>query len=90
MLGSHSSTYDNNGNVGTDDNGNTYTYDAWNRMVQGGGGLPFAADWRWMLSREDTPWYRSMRLFRQEQAGYWQTAFRKIADELEDRLAGAI
>ena len=33
--------------------------------------LPFAPDWRWIVGRDDTPWYGSMRLFRQEAAGDW-------------------
>ncbi len=33
--------------------------------------LPFACDWRWMISREDTPWYPTMTLFRQKQPGDW-------------------
>jgi hypothetical protein len=31
--------------------------------------LPFASDWRWLLEYEDTPWYPSMRLFRQTEIG---------------------
>ena len=31
--------------------------------------LPFAGEWRWLLDREDSPWYPSMRLFRQSQLG---------------------
>jgi tetratricopeptide (TPR) repeat protein/glycosyltransferase involved in cell wall biosynthesis len=34
--------------------------------------LPFIPDWRWMLEREDTPWYPTMRLFRQKQIGDWE------------------
>jgi len=30
--------------------------------------LPFAPDWRWLLEREDSPWYPTMRLFRQRTA----------------------
>ena len=33
--------------------------------------LPFVPDWRWGLGREDTPWYSTMRLFRQKTAGDW-------------------
>ncbi len=32
---------------------------------------PFAPDWRWLLDRADTPWYPTMRLFRQQRAGDW-------------------
>lgn len=35
--------------------------------------LPFDADWRWMLDRDDTPWYPTMRLFRQREEGNWDT-----------------
>ncbi len=40
--------------------------------------LPHAADWRWMLDRDDTPWYPTMRLFRQTAPGDWQTPVRRI------------
>lgn len=33
--------------------------------------LPFAPDWRWLLGREDTPWYPATRLFRQRRPGDW-------------------
>ncbi len=33
--------------------------------------LPYASDWRWMLDRDDTPWYPSMKLFRQQAPGEW-------------------
>ncbi len=44
--------------------------------------LPFAADWRWMLDREDTPWYPTMRLFRQHAPGDWQTPVNRIVQLL--------
>ena len=31
--------------------------------------LPFAPEWRWLLQREDSPWYPTMRLFRQTEPG---------------------
>jgi hypothetical protein len=44
--------------------------------------LPVVPDWRWMLYREDSPWYPTMRLFRQQQPGDWGSVFRHMADEL--------
>ena len=46
--------------------------------------LPFNADWRWMQDRSDTPWYPTMRLFRQWEAGDWPTVIDTVARELED------
>ena len=40
--------------------------------------LPYAADWRWRLHRTDTPWYPSMRLFRQDQPGNWDDLLEEI------------
>ena len=34
--------------------------------------LPFNSDWRWLLQRDDSPWYPSLRLFRQNQAESWE------------------
>ncbi|MGD2186479.1 MAG: tetratricopeptide repeat protein, partial [Desulfobacterales bacterium] len=44
--------------------------------------LPFIPDWRWMMERADSPWYPSMRLFRQKIKGNWNSPFQQIADEL--------
>jgi ADP-heptose:LPS heptosyltransferase len=44
--------------------------------------LAFSPDWRWLLDRADSPWYPSMRLFRQPRAGDWEGAFRQIEDAL--------
>ncbi|MGD8883604.1 MAG: tetratricopeptide repeat protein, partial [Desulfobacterales bacterium] len=44
--------------------------------------LPTDADWRWMLARDDTPWYPTMRLFRQNKTGDWDDVFQRVADEL--------
>ena len=49
--------------------------------------LPFVAEWRWMMGREDTPWYPSVRLFRQTAKGDWGGVLRRMASELA-RLAG--
>ena len=40
------------------------------------------ADWRWMTGREDSPWYPTMRLFRQATAGDWRPVLRRLVDEL--------
>jgi ADP-heptose:LPS heptosyltransferase len=44
-------------------------------------------DFRWMLEREDSPWYPTMRLFRQSAAGDWQPVFARMAAELSNLLA---
>jgi len=44
--------------------------------------VPFAPDFRWLLSREDTPWYPSMRLFRQTRAGDWDQVVARVAQAL--------
>ncbi|HYV36861.1 MAG TPA: tetratricopeptide repeat protein [Gemmataceae bacterium] len=44
--------------------------------------LPLVPDWRWLLEREDTPWYPTMRLFRQKRIGDWDDVFRRIGEEL--------
>ena len=44
--------------------------------------LPFDADWRWMLDRDDTPWYPTMRLFRQREEGKWDEVINKIGTDL--------
>jgi len=42
--------------------------------------------WRWMQHRLDSPWYRSMRIFRQQQPGEWAELFDRVAHELHDRV----
>jgi tetratricopeptide (TPR) repeat protein len=44
--------------------------------------LPFAPDWRWALWRDDTPWYDSLRLFRQPRPGDWDGAIDAVAAAL--------
>jgi len=45
--------------------------------------LPFAPDFRWLLDREDSPWYPNMRLFRQERPGDWDGVVRRIGAALQ-------
>jgi len=50
--------------------------------------LPFAADWRWMHDREDSPWYPTMRLFRQQKFQQWEGVFERIAEEVGKVVGG--
>ena len=52
--------------------------------------LPYIPGWRWMLEREDTPWYPSMRLFRQNELGTWSRAFDQVRSKLERYIANTI
>jgi Flp pilus assembly protein TadD len=45
--------------------------------------LPFAPDWRWQLDCTDSPWYPTLRLFRQPKLGDWQPVVRDVASALE-------
>ncbi|MDE2516751.1 MAG: tetratricopeptide repeat protein [Rhodospirillales bacterium] len=47
--------------------------------------LPYAPDWRWMLGRADTPWYPTLRLFRQTSPGAWDGVMADIAAALDAR-----
>jgi tetratricopeptide (TPR) repeat protein len=51
--------------------------------------LPFGSDWRWMLDREDSPWYPTLRLFRQTQPGDWSSPIGAVASELRQMATGA-
>jgi ADP-heptose:LPS heptosyltransferase len=44
--------------------------------------LPFGPDWRWLLARADSPWYPTMRIFRQTRADDWQGPMQEISREL--------
>jgi hypothetical protein len=47
--------------------------------------LPYAADWRWLLDRDDSPWYPTARLFRQQHPGDWSGVIAAVA-----RLLGSV
>ena len=49
--------------------------------------LQFMPDWRWLLKRSDSPWYPTMRLFRQTSDGDWETLFMSIKDALVNEIA---
>ena len=46
--------------------------------------LPFIPDWRWLLERDDSPWYPSMRLFRQRAIGDWAGVFEEVGKALRE------
>ncbi len=50
--------------------------------------LPWVPDWRWMLEREDSPWYPTARLFRQGPARSWSEVVKRVAAELTTLAAG--
>jgi tetratricopeptide (TPR) repeat protein len=50
--------------------------------------LPRVPDWRWFLGRSDSPWYPTMRLFRQEKRGEWAAVFERMASALKEFVAG--
>jgi len=45
--------------------------------------LCYSPDWRWLLEREDTPWYPTMRLFRQPAPGDWHSVVRAVVQAWE-------
>lgn len=49
--------------------------------------LPLVPDWRWLVDRPDTPWYPTMRLFRQTRLKNWQDVFDQVAAELAKKVA---
>jgi len=49
--------------------------------------LPLNPDWRWLLGREDSPWYETMRLFRQTRRGEWSDVLARIEQEIARRFA---
>jgi tetratricopeptide (TPR) repeat protein len=44
--------------------------------------LPFMPDWRWLIERADSPWYPTLRLFRQSAPGDWESAINLVRDAL--------
>ena len=68
------------------------THDAAAAHLAGGMGvpvwtlLPYACDWRWLSGRDDSPWYPSMRLFRQERPGEWRGVVLRVGEALKQLI----
>ncbi len=48
--------------------------------------LPYSCDWRWLSGRDDSPWYPTMRLFRQSKPAEWGPVFQRMGDALKRML----
>ncbi len=48
--------------------------------------LPHAPDWRWLLGRDDSPWYPTARLFRQVSEGDWEEVLERVGASLQERI----
>jgi hypothetical protein len=46
--------------------------------------VPFCPDWRWMLGRDDSPWYPTVRLFRQQAPGDWDSVIARVGEALRN------
>ena len=51
-------------------------------------GLKQTPDWRWLLDRQDSPWYPAMRLYRQQQSGDWNEVFANIVNDVRRLITG--
>lgn len=49
--------------------------------------LQYSTDWRWMIERSDTPWYPSLRLYRQDSQGDWAGVMKRVRDDLNAWLS---
>ena len=48
--------------------------------------LPYTPDYRWLLGRDDSPWYPSVRLFRQTETSEYESVLDRVRDELRARI----
>ncbi len=48
--------------------------------------LDYEPDWRWLLERNDSPWYPAVRLFRQKEKGNWETVFKELETVLKKKV----
>ena len=51
--------------------------------------LPTVPDWRWFLEREDSPWYASIKLFRQSDPGDWSPVLQQVVEQLQGKVRAA-
>jgi hypothetical protein len=51
--------------------------------------LQYRPNWRWLLERNDSPWYPTMRLFRQSRFADWSDVFERMAAELQSLASRA-
>jgi tetratricopeptide (TPR) repeat protein len=49
--------------------------------------LPFIPDWRWLLDRDDSPWYPTARLFRQDESRRWDGVIGRVSAALDEQFA---
>jgi ADP-heptose:LPS heptosyltransferase len=52
--------------------------------------LPYAPDWRWMLNRTDSPWYPTMKLFRQPKFGDWESVLKEVTQALRKEISSKL
>ena len=51
--------------------------------------LPLTPDWRWLLNRDDSPWYPTVRLFRQDKAHVWDNVIARFHAALREFIQGS-
>lgn len=51
--------------------------------------IPYESDWRWLLNRQDSPWYPTIKVFRQKEYGNWEELFHRVAEGVENLITNA-
>jgi Flp pilus assembly protein TadD len=52
--------------------------------------VPFIPDWRWLLDRDDTPWYPTLRLFRQKTRNDWAPVIARVREALKEKTQAGL